>query len=86
MWKLWPPLLKFLATPLYISMEEWNMEKLLVWNACFVSGTTKRQKFRGRGGVYPRKFFPNGFARTGKTAQNESVGGNLSLLPPWRRH
>ena len=47
--------------------------------ACFISGTTNRQKFEGVGEEYRGKNFLNGFAQTGKTAQNES-GGQLSPL------
>ena len=52
----------------------WNNEPTKVW---------------GFWGVYHPKFFLNGFAQTGKTAQNESGGGQLAPLAPpplWRRH
>ena len=43
------------------------------FTACFISGTTNRQKFGGEGsGGIPSKIFFSGFARTGKTAQNKS--------------
>ena len=35
----------------------------------------RTDKSLGGRGVYPRKFFLNEFAQTGKTAQNESGGG-----------
>ena len=39
-------------------------------------------KSAGGRGVYPRKFFLNGFARTGKTAQNDGGGGGATCPYP----
>ena len=55
--------------------------KHCTFTACFFSGSTNRQKFGGVGGVYPRKNFLNGFARTGKTAQNENGAPLAAPLP-----
>ena len=56
--------------------------KKYFFTACFISGTTNRQKFGGVGEVYSRKNFLNGFARIGKTAQNKSGGQLAPLAPP----
>ena len=64
------------------SKQNNSQVKQNIFTACFISGTTNRQKFGGSGGYTLENFFSMDLHELKKQPKTKVGGGNLPFLPP----